>query len=44
VIISSAASPLFQALIVDVADGAWDLGYVPKLLEEVGVISVGGST
>jgi hypothetical protein len=42
-LITGAASPAFQALVVDVAVGAWDLGYVPKILQEIGVIKVGGT-
>jgi hypothetical protein len=33
-----------QALIVDAAAGAWDLGYVPWLLNKIGVQSYGGKT
>jgi RHS repeat-associated protein len=33
-------NPAGQTLIVDAAAGAWDLGYVPWLLNKIGVVSV----
>jgi RHS repeat-associated protein len=40
---SSVAAPLLNALVVDVATGAWELGYVPALLDRIGVIKFGGT-
>jgi hypothetical protein len=33
-------NPAGQTLIVDAAAGAWDLGYVPWLLNKIGVVSI----
>lgn len=33
-------SPIGQVIIVDVAAGAWDLGYVPWILDKVGVVTI----
>jgi hypothetical protein len=30
-------------LVVDAAAGAWDLGYVPWILEKIGVVKTSGS-
>jgi RHS repeat-associated protein len=42
-LLTSGASPLVQAFVIDTSVGAWDLGYLQKLLERIGVIKVGGS-
>ena len=36
-----ATSIAIQVLVVDAAAGAWDLGYVPWILEKIGVVEIG---
>jgi hypothetical protein len=42
-VLTSPVAPLVSALVVDVAAGAWTLGYVPALLDRIGVIKFGGT-
>jgi hypothetical protein len=42
-VLTSPVAPLLNALAVDVAVGAWELGYVPALLNRIGVIKWSGT-
>jgi hypothetical protein len=36
-------APLVGVLAVDVVAGTWDLGYVPWILQQIGIMKVGGN-
>jgi hypothetical protein len=36
-------APLLGVLAVDVVAGTWDLGYVPWILQQIGIIKIGGN-
>lgn len=40
-VLSGNWSGFAQLLVVDTAVGLWDLGYVPKILKEIGVVNIG---
>jgi RHS repeat-associated protein len=42
-VLTSSVAPLVNAFVVDTAVGAWELGYVPALLDRIGVIKFGGT-
>jgi hypothetical protein len=41
--VNAGFTPLLNAVVVDVSVGAWDLGYVPTLLQRIGVVRFGGT-